>query len=439
MAWNKYLTIGLVGLVGGVLPAAFLAGVVVGTYELPPYGLLQSLKNSATGAQASGNGEPLVEHLGLQLTDDPGDLRVLQEDSVVYRDGVLTNPRAASRLSDGAYVVINGAERHTFLINHAYHQEPTSAETIRPTSARDVELMRANLASYIWGEPGVPYTSLPTSVEENVADPNFQDLANLNRITRLTVSMDLGFESVVYLFHPAQPNGRAVLYHQGHAQEGFVKGIATIEGLLQEGYTVAGLTMPLRGMNNSPQGVPTQYGPVDMNDHADFIYLVERDAPSPIRFFLTPVITVLNHLDANHQFTQYDMVGLSGGGWTTVLTAALDTRITRSYPVSGSLPIPLRNSLADFEQSLPGLYAIASYTELYVLGASGPGREQQQIFNKFERCCFNGVMPLFYEQEVRGALAGLGAGDFDTVIDTTTLEHEISTFALSSIESSLQD
>jgi hypothetical protein len=56
------------------------------------------------------------------------------------------------------------------------------------------------------------------------------------------------------------------------------------------------------------------------------------------------------------------MFGLSGGGWSTTIAAALDPRITLSVPVAGSVPkfptelypsmVPdLPEVLADFEQS----------------------------------------------------------------------------------------
>ena len=58
------------------------------------------------------------------------------------------------------------------------------------------------------------------------------------------------------------------------------------------------------------------------------------------------------------------MAGLSGGGWTTTFAAAIDKRITGSFPIAGSVPCSMRNPLGhvvgqnwtgnddeDFEQS----------------------------------------------------------------------------------------
>ena len=41
------------------------------------------------------------------------------------------------------------------------------------------------------------------------------------------------------------------------------------------------------------------------------------------------------------------MIGISGGGWTTTVYPAIDTRISESFSVAGSLPLSLRNTIED--------------------------------------------------------------------------------------------
>ena len=43
-----------------------------------------------------------------------------------------------------------------------------------------------------------------------------------------------------------------------------------------------------------------------------------------------------------YNFKRYSMIGLSGGGWTTVVYAAIDERISDSFSVAGSIPFYLR-------------------------------------------------------------------------------------------------
>jgi hypothetical protein len=64
------------------------------------------------------------------------------------------------------------------------------------------------------------------------------------------------------------------------------------------------------------------------------------------------------------------MIGLSGGGWTTTLYAAIDPRVRLSFPVAGTLPEYLRVGRPGArEQFYPDLYKIANYLDLYVMGS----------------------------------------------------------------------
>ncbi|MDP6495440.1 MAG: hypothetical protein QGI09_08515, partial [Dehalococcoidia bacterium] len=211
-----------------------------------------------------------VTHLRVLLSNDPQELAFIHEDSQVYRNGVILTTVGAE-LPNGVYVVTNENERTTFMINDRFFQDPTSALDIKITDISDVEAIRSRLAAFVWGEADLPDDYMPSSMEQDIQDPGFAAMDQLARIDRITVSMEYGLESIAYLFHPRSPNGRAVLYHQGHATEGFIKGFHTIESFVRDGYTVVGLTMPLRGMNNLmplpgmsglPKDIPTRYGPV---------------------------------------------------------------------------------------------------------------------------------------------------------------------------------
>src|SRR5205085_148225 len=89
---------------------------------------------------------------------------------------------------------------------------------------------------------------------------------------------------------------------------------------------------------------------------------------SPMKFFLEPVAVCVNYaLARDRKMRDVTMIGLSGGGWTTTLYAAVDTRVRLSIPVAGSLPLYLRwgGSVGDTEQFLESFYRIAGYPDLY--------------------------------------------------------------------------
>ena len=103
-------------------------------------------------------------------------------------------------------------------------------------------------------------------------------------------------------------------------------------------------------------------------------------------------------------------------------------------PVAGSLPLWLRSGQradwGDWEQSIPELYRVMNYLELYVLGASGPGRGQLQVLNQYDPCCFAGVRSRVYETVVAERVASMGAGGFAVLIDDSHAAHAISPIAV---------
>ena len=123
------------------------------------------------------------------------------------------------------------------------------------------------------------------------------------------------------------------------------------------------------------------------------------------------------------------MVGISGGGWTSSVYPALDTRISKSFSVAGSLPLSLRiviDDVGDYEQFHPELYSIANYFELYVLSSTGKDREFYQIFNKNDPCCFAGEIYKIYHEPLKKFISKFDSGNFDIILDDTHTEHKIS-------------
>ena len=295
------------------------------------------------------------------------------------------------------------------------------------TLSSESELLarRAELIRYIWGSRGLPWQS-PTLITENITDSDFSSLDNLKRIDQLTVVMAHGVNSIVYLFHPERDNHKLMIYHQGH-RGGFLLGKETIAYFLGKGYSVAAFAMPLLGMNNQPVVELPRFGRLRLHTHDHLRYL-DTATFSSLRFFLEPVAVLLNYVGQEHDFQSVSMTGVSGGGWTTTLYAAVDPRVAYSYPVAGTLPLYLSSEveIGDYEESLPEFYRIANYPELYLLGSYSQDRHQVQILNYSDPCCFGGIGYLSYETVVAQALAALGPGRFEVYLDTTHHDHAIS-------------
>jgi len=294
----------------------------------------------------------------------------------------------------------------------------------------DILDKRNKLIAHIWSTDRLP-TELPDRVTENIVDVRYEDLENLKQISKITVNMDWGINSIAYHFVPAQSNRNLVIYHQGHYGD-FIFGKDAIQELLNEGYNVIALSMPLFGLNNRPVVDVPRVGKLKFTGH-EYLKFLPTENGYPVKYFLQPVAMMVNYAQ-QHGYSNIYMLGLSGGGWTTTLYAAIDPRIERSYPVAGSLPIFLRPSgnldWGDYEETIPEFFAIANYPELYILGSSGEGRRQIQILNKYDPCCFAGIRYKTYEDIVKQRVQSVGAGYFAVYLDETNREHKISDQAI---------
>ncbi|HKJ67722.1 MAG TPA: hypothetical protein VKA68_07175 [bacterium] len=321
-----------------------------------------------------------------------------------------------------------------FLKTPREYFETDVAALISINQPEDVARVRNKLRLFLFGQQDLPAT-LPETITRDHADPRYEDIASLERIDRLIVAMDYGLESQVYHFIPENPNHKVVLYHQGHRDD-FIQGKEQITALLAEGYAVAAFSMPLLGPNNQPTVQLPRIGRLKLTTH-DHMKFLSPETGHPVKYFIEPVVSVVNYLGERYAYTSISMVGISGGGWTTTLAAAVDPRIAKSFPVAGSYPIYLRSNSqrdwGDFEQTVPELYTAVNYPELYILSAYGEHRQQLQIINQFDSCCFAGTKWETYKDVVRTRVRTLGAGEFDLYLDDSHKEHKISQAAMSRI------
>ena len=317
----------------------------------------------------------------------------------------------------------------------------TDDRAITVHSRREVEEKRRALIQYTWGTDGFPERRLPDVVQTNVVSP-VKQLSHLARVDEIRIEMRTGLQGLAFHFVAERPNRELVVVHHGHActldddpspaDVGY--GLQrTINGLLREGYGVLGVFMP-------------HMRPGDCAGGHDAMFATATPG-SPIKYFLEPTAISLNHLKTRSRagrfpsYRGFHMTGLSGGGWTTTVYAAIDPTIRCSFPVAGTIPLYLRTkgSVGDREQFEPTFYGLAGYPDLYILGAHGRGREQVQILVRRDDCCFGEAQHdtqtsgmayaealRDYERRVRASLEEIGRGSFRLEIDETAPSHMIS-------------
>lgn len=323
-------------------------------------------------------------------------------------------------------------------------------DTITLRSAAEVAARRETLRELIFGSRELPQTeAVPQSPSVSCQVPGLSSVASTEE---LRIAMDEGERGLACHFSAAQPNGELVAFNPGHfhlvgdesswESDGWTGygNQRTVQTLLDAGYGVLVVFMP----HYQPDDFPDYWGE---DPHVIMFARLRPPTGSVWKYFIEPVTASLNYLArpaarGGPGYSAFHMLGLSGGGWTTVIAAAVDPRIKVSVHVAGSEPFDFWNEGSADEQTLPALYRVAAYRDLYIMGASGAGRRQLQVLNRYDTCCFFpgwGNQPAQawelsvrgYESAIQGQLARIqDAGSFRAEIDDTAVTHQISRHAL---------
>ena len=294
----------------------------------------------------------------------------------------------------------------------------------------DLRQTRARLIEVFWGEAQFPAEVQPAAVEHDVSVEAFGDLPNLSRIDRIVVDMGHEVRSKLLYFRPVETgNGNLVIYHHGFA--GSIEDVPHIIGaFLERGYSV--LAIDLLNYGGAKSKYKTSKNEAGFNLHFELDKI-----PTPLRYHLEPVVVGLNHALRDSDYGSVSMVGFSAGAFVTTAIAAVDPRILHSYLIAGVYPIYLRTG-QDIQIGMPSYYPpmleVANYLDLFVLGAAGAGRRQLQIFNRYDRCCYNNTKGKLYEPAVAETVGLIGdGGEFMVLIDETHADHKPSQFAVEAI------
>ena len=187
-------------------------------------------------------------------------------------------------------------------------------------------------------------------------------------------------------FVPKNPKpGRIAIHVCGHDMFRHVTCAPTVDALLERGWQVIAVDMPLLGAN-----APDQRGA--LKDHNSFLGW-DSDGISPVALFVQPLKAIVDQIyqenGANPDLTVM-LVGRSGGGWTSFMYAALDERVHYAVSVAGGMPMshwghdrPLHT--ADYEQFDPLIFESVRYEDIMPVAGS---RGAFYVYNEHDPCCF---------------------------------------------------
>lgn len=322
-------------------------------------------------------------------------------------------------------------------------RETDAAALIRSDVIADPVRARARIVEVIWGADGYPGDLRPDKVETDVEDDFLGELPDGTKITRLHFELGLGLRSRPYLARALNTNNRLVIYHHGFGDP-IDRVSEFLSALLNAGYDVLALNALGSGgttaiVRSDQDGIlPHVNRPGNLSNVFHQMSHFDR----PFRYHMNQIVGSLAYAQETYGYDSVDMAGFSMGAFLTVLSAAALDEIERSYPIAGVYPNYMRRGqeiMPDGAPSYEPLREVANQLELFVLGASGPQRKQLQIFNRYDRCCFNGIRSDLYKRPVKDALAASGhGGQFDIRIDETHADHRISRFSIDVILNDLR-
>ena len=162
----------------------------------------------------------------------------------------------------------------------------------------DITKTRNQIIDYVWKENVFSKNKMPSKIEHDIQDERYENLMNLEKIDKITITMEHGVESYAYIFLAEQKNEDIILYHQGHAGD-FVKGKKTIQFFLEKGYSVVAFSMPLLGMNNQPTIDVENIGVIKLTTHEQF-KILDSENFSSLKFFLEPIMIAVNYIENNY-------------------------------------------------------------------------------------------------------------------------------------------
>ena len=187
---------------------------------------------------------------------------------------------------------------------------------------------------------------------------------------------------------------RLLIVHAGHGANPFEGDM--IKLALGAGYDVIAMTMPMVDWNRMGRvkvktwdGNGLLLSPVE---HSAF-QMIDTGDQHYIGFFISPVLASIDQALVSKQYRSVSMIGLSGGGWTTAISAAADDRIKVAVSIAGTLPFFARQQtkdLVDAEQLDSAFYRRFPWPTLYQM-ASTPKADRQfsLVFNSDDPSAFD--------------------------------------------------
>ncbi len=209
-------------------------------------------------------------------------------------------------------------------------------------------------------------TNIPSGYWKNKPDGDF----NVYKLSYYNMSH-------IGILEKIKNNKKLIIYNQGHNNNPYNHQyfIDLKNYYKDKGYDILSLSMTNLGYNLNTSNkkdeinFPGLKKPIVHLSHKDYKNFYDPMFPNlkGLSLMLSGNYYLIKELIGNYD--DVVMIGVSGGGWYTVLLSSIITEIKKSYSFSGTFPILLRmfGSAGDWEQIDSKIYDEYSYLDFYFL------------------------------------------------------------------------
>lgn len=230
----------------------------------------------------------------------------------------------------------------------------TWSESLHCTSTNAQTLVNSAIA-YFFNGNGIPSGTSNVTVSTGFTGSmhliNTSVLAGVSSIDRFTITWT-DFDGATwthYAFHIKSPSGgnaKLLIDVLGIQSTDTYNHELLIESCMTAGIDVLYIGMPVVGLNTETSSKVTSAQSTGWNQMVS--NALDTASYSAVELFFFDIAKSLNQIQLGYSYTSIGITGVHAGAWSALVYGALDSRITKVFPIRGLNPVALDASTGPY-------------------------------------------------------------------------------------------
>ena len=198
---------------------------------------------------------------------------------------------------------------------------------------------------------GVSGVTVTTGFTGSMHLINTSVVAGFSSVDRFTITWtdNDGATWTHYAFHIKAPTGgntKLLIDVLGVQSTDTYNHELLIESCMTAGIDVLYMGMPVVGLNTETSAKVTLTQTAGWNQMVS--NALDTPSYSAVELFFFDIAKSLNQIQLGYSYTSIGITGIHAGGWSSLVYGALDSRITKVFPIRGLNPLPLDTAAGPF-------------------------------------------------------------------------------------------